>query len=89
MMIRILEFASPRVPRKGRDEDSPISDSTEVDLSTQVGTERRGRSSRTTRSQSQRTDANAMMPTTRTRSIDRIREKKVHQSPVPKYEATE
>jgi hypothetical protein len=77
MMNRILE---------GRDEDSPISDSTEVDLSTQVGTKRSGRSSGSTRSQSQRMDANVMLPT---RSSDRIREKKVHQSPVPKYEETE
>jgi hypothetical protein len=39
MMNRLLEFASPRVPRK-ENEGSPLSDFTDGDVTTQVGTER-------------------------------------------------
>jgi hypothetical protein len=70
-MNRFLEFASPRVPRK-RNEGSPLSDYTDVDATTQVGTERSEQSP-----QSHSQGANSDAPK---RSSDRIRENKSHRS---------
>jgi hypothetical protein len=75
MMNRLLEFASPRVPRKGN-EGSSLSDSTDGDVTTQVGTERS--------IHSQGTDADAPK-----RSSGRIREKAVNRSSVLEREEIE